>query len=131
MVADPGAVEENIGRVLDSWQELRYMKPDMRDVSIGMTGTLYRTVDSEKRKFCAIKYTSLYAINIMLAAISFGLETHPMDGFDEGCIKKELGIPQDNIIPKLVAVGWLRPRISLLPRAFRRNLDEFISFNAC
>jgi len=130
MIADPKAVDENIGRVLDSWQELGYMKPEMRETYIGMAGNLYGTEDSLTRKLFAVKNTALYAMSIMLAAKDFGLETHPMDGFDGECIKKEFGIPQDKIIPMLIAVGWLRPGITLLPRAFRRNLSEFISFNA-
>lgn len=31
MIADPKGVEENMERVLDSWQALGFMKPEMRD----------------------------------------------------------------------------------------------------
>lgn len=65
-------------------------------------------------------------MNLMIAAKGLGLETHPMDGFDEECIKKEFNIPGDKIIPILVAVGYLRSGIALLPRAFRRKLNEFV-----
>jgi len=54
------------------------------------------------------------------------LETHPMDGFDEDCIKKEFNVPADKIIPMLVAVGYLKSGITLLPRAFRRDIKEFV-----
>jgi nitroreductase len=129
MIADPKGLEENVGRVLDSWQELGYIKPEMRATYAGMTGSLYGTEDSLIRKIFAVKNTALYAMNIMLAAKGLGLETHPMDGFDEACIKKEFGIPGDKIIPMLIAVGWLRSGIALLPRAFRRNIGEFVKFN--
>lgn len=130
MIADPKGVEENVGRVLDSWQELGYIKPEMRDTYAGMTDSLYGTEDSLIRKIFAVKNTALYAMNIMLAAKGLGLETHPMDGFDEACIKKEFGIPGDKIIPMLIAIGWLKTGITLLPRAFRRNIGEFVKFNA-
>ncbi len=130
MVADPGAMEENIDRMLNSWQELGYMKPDMRDTYKGMANNLYGTDDSLKRKFFAIKNTSLFAMNLMIVAKALGLETHPMDGFDEDCIKKEFNIPEDKIIPMLIAVGYLSPGITLLPRAFRRNIDEFVKYNS-
>ncbi|MCI2424612.1 nitroreductase family protein [Candidatus Acetothermia bacterium] len=130
MVADPGALEENIERMLDSWQELGYMKPDMRDTYKGMANNLYGTSDSLKRKFFAVKNTSLFAMNLMIAAKALGLETHPMDGFDEDCIKKEFNIPEDKIIPMLIAVGYLRTGITLLPRAFRRKIDEFVKYNS-
>ncbi|MDQ7788336.1 MAG: nitroreductase family protein [Thermodesulfovibrionales bacterium] len=86
------------------------------------------TEGSLKRKIFAVKNTSLFAMNLMLAAKGLGLETHPMDGFDEDCVKKEFGVPADKIIPMLVAVGYLKSGITLLPRAFRRNIDEFVRF---
>jgi len=129
MVADPNGVEENIGRMLDSWVSLGYMKPEMRQTYEGMASGLYGSKDSLKRKIFAVKNTSLFAMNLMLAAKGLGLETHPMDGFDEDCIKKEFNIPEDKIIPMLVAVGYLRPGVNLLPRAFRRGIDEFLKFD--
>jgi nitroreductase len=121
-------VEENMDKVLDSWQELGYMKPEMREVSKGMAQNLYGTVDSLKRKLFAVKNTALFAMNLMIAAKGLGLETHPMDGFDEDSVKKEFGIPEDNVIPMLVAVGNLKDGVKLLPRAFRRPINEFVSF---
>lgn len=130
LVADPNAMEENIDRMLDSWQELGYMKPDMRETYRGMANNLYGEPDSFKRKIFAVKNTSLFAMNLMIAAKGLGLETHPMDGFDEGCIKKEFNIPDDKIIPMLIAVGYLREGITILPRAFRRRTDEFVKYNS-
>jgi putative NAD(P)H nitroreductase len=128
LVADPKAMEDNIDRMLDSWQQLGYMKPDMRDTYKGMANNLYGTDDSLKRKFFAIKNTSLFAMNLMVAAKGLGLETHPMDGFDEECVKKEFNIPEDKVIPMLIAVGYLKPGITLLPRAWRRKIEEFVKF---
>lgn len=128
IVADPNGVEDNIERVLDSWQDLGYMKPDMRETYKGMTNNLYGTVDSLTRKIFAVKNASLFAMTFMLAAKGLGLETHPMDGFDEGCIKKEFDIPEDKIIPMLITVGYLREGTVLLPRAFRRKPEEFVRF---
>ncbi len=130
MIADPKAMEENINRMLDSWQELGYMKSEMRETYKGMTNNLYGEPDSLKRKIFAVKNTSLFAMNLMLAAKGLGLETHPMDGFDEECIKKEFNIPEDKTILMLIAVGYLRQGITLLSRAFRRNIDEFVKYNS-
>ena len=47
---------------------------------------------------------------------------------NEECIKREFNIPADKIIPMLIAVGYLRQGITLLPRAFRRKVDEFVKF---
>ncbi len=130
IVADPKGVEENRERVLDSWQELGYMKSEMRETYRGMMKNLYGEEDSLTRKIFATKNASLFAMNLMLAAKGLGLETHPMDGFDENCIKKEFNIPADKIIPMLIAVGNLKAGINLLPRAFRREIGEFVRFEA-
>lgn len=128
MVADPAALEENIHNSLDSWVKLGYMKPEMKQTYLGMAGNLYSTPDSLTRKVFAVKNTSLFAMSVMVAAQGMGLETHPMDGFDETCIKKEFNIPGDSIVPMIIAVGYLRSGITLLPRAFRRELKDFVHY---
>lgn len=128
MIADPKAVEAHLHRVLKSWQELGYIKPEMEETYINMAKNLYDTEDSLRRKIFAVKNTSLFAMNIMIAAKGLGLETHPMDGFDEDRIKKEFNITADKIIPMLIAVGNLRTGVTLPPRAFRRNIEEFVGF---
>ncbi|NWF52569.1 MAG: nitroreductase family protein [Nitrospirae bacterium] len=128
LIADPDAVEDNLERVLDRWEELGYIKSEMRESYIGMANDLYGPKDSLKRKIFAVKNTSLFAMNLMISAKGLGLETHPMDGFDEKCIKNEFNIPEDKIIPMIIAVGYLKSGIKLLPRAFRRKLNEFVYF---
>lgn len=128
LVADPRGLEQNIDRMLDSWTALGYMKPEMRPTYDGMARGLYDTADSLKRKLFAVKNTALFAMNLMNSARALGLETHPMDGFDEACIKKEFNIADDQLVPMLIAVGYLKPGITLLPRAFRREISEFVTF---
>lgn len=128
MIADPRGGKENFKRVLDSWQELGYIKAEIRQTYIEMAKNLYGQEDSLKRKIFAVKNTSLFAMNLMITAKGLGLETHPMDGFDEECIKKEFNIPDDKIIPMLIAIGDLKKGITLLPRAFKRSIEEFVRF---
>jgi len=126
MVADPDFLEENFDRVLESWVRLGYMTEDRREGNWGLARKLYGTPESLERRYTAVKNTALFAMSLMLAAQGLGLETHPMDGFDEACIKKEFGIPGDKIIPMLIAVGYLKKGVKLLPRAFRRDIKEFV-----
>ncbi|MEW6052426.1 MAG: nitroreductase family protein [Nitrospirota bacterium] len=128
MIADPKGLEENLDRVLDSWIELGFLTPEKRETYATIARNLQGTEESLKRKIFAAKNTALFAMNLMLAAKGLGLDTHPMDGFEEDCIKKEFGVPADKIIPMLIAVGYLKSGVPLLPRAFRRNIDEFVSF---
>lgn len=97
---------------------------------VDLIGRLYGPPDSWTRKLFAAKNAALFAMNLMLAAKGLGLETHSMDGFDEAGFKREFQIPDDKLIPMLVAVGYLRSRTKLLPRDFRRPLNEFVSFDS-
>ena len=68
-------------------------------------------------------------MNFMIAAKGSGYETHPMDGFKAADVKREFHIPDDRIIPLLITVGFPRPGLMLLPRPFRREVDEFVKMN--
>ncbi len=126
IIADPEGVELNRERVLDSWAELGYIKNDQQRLMYqGMMNKLYGEKDSLTRKIFAVKNASLFAMNLMNAARGLGLETHPMDGFEVACVRKEFDIPDDKIIPMLIAVGYLKKGKSALPRAFRRDIEEF------
>lgn len=128
IIADPLAPEENAERVFQSWVDLGYMSPE--DAAKARAGAIkfQGEPDSLRRKLFAVKNSSLFAMNVMITARGLGLETHPMDGFNEDCIKKEFGIPEHTIIPMLIAVGWLRPAVVLKPRAFRRKLEDFVKY---
>ena len=130
IIADPDAVEENREKVLDSWQELGYMKPEMRETYQNMIQTLYGPRNSMKRNLFAVKNAALFAMNLMIAAKGMGMETHPMDGFEEACIKKEFHVPEQMLIPMLIAIGNLKTGITLLPRAFRRQIKDFVRYES-
>ena len=129
IVADPGSLEANIDRVLLKWVEMGYMVQDMVATYKGLAAKLYGTEESLQRKFFAVKNASLFAMSIMLAAREFGLETHPMDGFDENCVKREFNVPGDKIVPMLIAIGYLKPGVTLLPRAYRMEVKDYLAFN--
>jgi len=131
IIADPDAVELHGERVLESWAELGYLAgEEQKEVSRSMMKQLYGDKTSLTRKIFAAKNAALFAMNLMNAARGLGLETHPMDGFDEAAVKKAFGIPEDKIIPMLVAIGHLKQGVTLLPRAFRRDVEEFTGFDS-
>jgi len=131
IIADPDAVELHGERVLESWAELGYLAgEEQKEVSRSMMKQLYGDKTSLTRKIFAAKNAALFAMNLMNAARGLGLETHPMDGFDEAAVKKAFGIPEDKIIPMLVAIGHLKQGVTLLPRSFRRDVEEFTGFDS-
>jgi putative NAD(P)H nitroreductase len=129
IIANPNGVEENIDPVLDTNIKLGYMKAEAREATRKAPFAMYGEKDSLKRKFFAVKNTSFFAMSIMIAARGMGYETHPMDGFDEEGIKKNFNIPDDRIIPLLIAVGYPKPDLKLLPRAYRRDIENFTKYN--
>lgn len=125
IIADPDAADSNADRVLQGWIDQGYMQEDQKDTYRGLMKNLYGEKDSITRKLFAVKNASLFAMSIMVSAQGLDLETHAMDGFDEACVKKEFDIPEDKIVPMLIAVGRLKAGATILPRSFRREIDEF------
>ena len=129
MIANPNAIEENVDSMVKSWVDLGYIKPEAAESTRQMPFNTHGDKESIARKFFAIKNTAFFAMSVMIAAQGLGLETHPMDGFSADKIKAEFGIPEDRLIPLLITVGYLKPGVKLLPRAWRRDLKSFVKYN--
>jgi putative NAD(P)H nitroreductase len=130
IIANPNAIEENVDAVLKSWVELGYTPASAVEATRKMPFNQHGEKDSESRKIFAVKNTSFFAMLIMVAAKGLGLETHPMDGFSSEKVKTEFNIPDDRIIPLLITVGYPKPDLKLLPRAWRRDLNSFVKYNS-
>jgi putative NAD(P)H nitroreductase len=129
VIANPGAIEEHIDRVLADRVEKGYARPE--DIGRQRNGPfkMYGERESEARRLFAVKNASFFAMTFMIAARGLGYETHPMDGFNAADVKREFHIPEDRVIPLLVAVGHPSPTLKLLPRALRFGVDEFTRMN--
>lgn len=128
IIAKPSAVEEHFDAIMDDRERAGQMKPEMRKVYRDMAANLYGPVGSERRKVFAAKNAGLFAMTLMLTARGMGLECHPMDGFDEACVKQDFRIETDRVIPMLVAVGYPAQGHKQHPRAWRRSPDDFATF---
>ena len=74
------------------------------------------------------RQTIFAAQTFMLAAESVGLATVPMEGFDEGRVKKLLKIPRSMRIPLIIVVGYKAPDL-FVPLTPRLDLTEKVSLN--
>jgi len=101
------------------------MKPDQKEWFDGVTQGLYGTDEMSSQAF-ANKNTGLFAMSLMYAASHHGLQTHPMDGFDREGVRKEFGIPDNYWIPMLIAVGYLKPGVTVHPKGWRQSYDEMV-----
>lgn len=129
IIANPGAVEQNIDTILKKQVEAGTLKAENVEATKKMPFQLYDEPDSTTRKVFAVKNAGLFAMSLMLAAKGIGLESHPMDGFNQEKLKKEFGIPEPMIVPMLVAVGYPVPDIHLNARAYRRPVKEVLRYN--
>ncbi len=80
----------------------------------------------DKQLAFACKNTGFFAMTLMLAAKSLGLDTHPMDGFDHEGVIKEFNIPDNYWIPLLLAVGYFDKDKQLYPPKWRKSYDEIV-----
>lgn len=64
------------------------------------------SIPAVHKRYWLSKQTLLAAMNFMLAATAAGLATVPMEGFDEGRVRKLLNIPRSHIVPLVVCVGY-------------------------
>lgn len=114
-------VEKNWKEMLDSGA----MGPDQRDWFIDAVKSLYGWSPEASLAY-AVKNTGFFAMGLMYAATSLGLETHPMDGFDHEGVREAFNIPDNFWIPLLLAVGYKKPDVEVLPAKWRKTRDEIV-----
>jgi len=111
-----------------NWEEMLKsgaMGLDQRDWFLNATNSLYNW-NSDANLAFAVKNTGFFAMSLMYAATSLGLETHPMDGFDHEAVRKEFKIPDNYWIPLLLAVGYKKEGVELLPAKWRKMYNEIV-----
>ena len=101
------------------------MSEEQHDWFLEATKSLYGT-DIEKQTAFAAKNTAFFAMSLMYAAKSLGLNSHPMDGFDHDGVKEEFKIPDQYWIPLLLAVGHFNTGETLVPPKWRKTYDEIV-----
>jgi nitroreductase len=128
VLADKNGWQEGHPTAEKNWQEMLdkgSMKPEQREWFFNAAKSLYDWSPEANLAFAA-KNTGFFAMALMLAATSLGLETHPMDGFDHEGVRKEFNIPDNFWIPLLLAVGYKKPGLELHPAKWRKTKDEII-----
>jgi nitroreductase len=128
VLADKNGWQVGHPTVEKNWQEMvnsGAMGPEQRDWFLGAAKSLYGWSPEASLAF-ANKNTGFFAMGLMYAATSLGLETHPMDGFDHEGVRKAFNIPDNYWIPLLLAVGYPKPDLERLPPKWRKTQDEIV-----
>lgn len=127
-LADKSGWKEGHSTLERNWNEMISaggMTVEQREWFLNATKSLYGWSDDASLAFAA-KNTGFFAMSLMYAATSLGLETHPMDGFDHEGVRKEFSIPDHYWVPLLLAVGYLKPGAELHPPKWRKTYDDIV-----
>lgn len=128
VLADKNGWQEGHPTVEKNWEEMVNaggMTPDQRDWFLNAAKSLYGWSGEASLAF-ATKNTGFFAMGLMYAATSLGLETHPMDGFDHEAVREAFDIPDNFWIPLLLAVGYKKPGLEMQPFKWRKSYDEIV-----
>ncbi len=123
LIANTRAGFEHVDRVLQSWIELGYIKPEAKENLKSQIIAGWQDPHKAFRK--AVRDTALFGMTIMIVARAYGLETHPMEGYDETKLKEFLQIEDHKVVPMVIAIGYKDLSKELLPRAYRFKFEEF------
>jgi len=128
VLADQNGWQEGHPTLEKNWQEMLKagaMQLGQREWFVNAVKSLYDWSPKGNLAFAA-KNTGFFAMALMYAATSLGLETHPMDGFDHEGVREAFHIPDNFWIPLLLAVGYKKPGLELHPAKWRKTKEEII-----
>ena len=123
ILANTRAGFDNVDRVLESWLELGYIPENSKENLKAQIQMGWQDPQRAKKK--AVRDASLFAMNLMITARIYGLETHPMEGYDENKLREFLNIEDYLETVMIIAIGCKDPNKTLLPRAYRFSFKEF------
>ncbi len=128
ILADKDGWQEGHQTVEKNWKEMvatGAMQEEQREWFLNAARSLYDWSPDANLAF-ASKNTGFFAMSLMHAATSLGLDSHPMDGFDHEGVRKAFNIPANYWIPLLLAVGYKKPEVELQPAKWRKSAEEIL-----
>ena len=114
-------VEKNFKEMVKSGS----MEEKQYDWFVNACKGLYGETEEKQQAF-ACKNTAFFAMGLMFAATSLGLDTHPMDGFDNNAVREAFSIPENYWIPLLLALGYFDEEKDLHPPKWRKTFEEIV-----
>lgn len=99
------------------------MTEKQRDWFDNVRNKLYGTDEKTIRAF-SCKNTGFFAMSLMYAAKSLGIDSHPMDGFNHDKVMEEFKIPEHYHIPLLIAFGYFDESKELAAPKWRKSSEE-------
>ncbi|RXT03621.1 nitroreductase family protein [Ammoniphilus sp. CFH 90114] len=106
---------ENADRIYEDAVKVGYMTNEARQKLVENINGAYHNVHNFGL-FEAIRNASLAAMQLMLAAKSYGLDSVPMGGFNADALRQELRIPDRYTINMMIPIGYAEAPAHQTPR---------------
>ena len=101
------------------------MSEDQREWFDNVRQTLYGKNERTIQAF-SCKNTGFFAMSLMYAAKSLGIDSHPMDGFNQDKVMAEFKIPGHFYIPLLISFGYFNQEKILADPKWRKDYDDIV-----
>lgn len=124
ILADTEFVEDNLEDIVKHQLD-NGIPQDVVDRYANMAKAGHGEKGTDFRRKKALVSTTLFAMNLMYAASSFELETHPLGGFSEQKLMEAFNLDKKYEPVMLIAAGYKRPDAELYPRAYRIDPEIF------
>ncbi len=128
VLADKNGWQEGHSTVEKNWQEMLKagsMQEEQRGWFLNASKSLYGGDEQASLAFAA-KNTGFFAMSLMYAATSLGLDSHPMDGFNRDGVAELFKIPDNYWIPLLLCVGYRKKNLDLHAAKWRKGKEELL-----
>lgn len=102
--ANPNGWRDDLDKVIAMARETGQIKDD--NVASQMREKASTYLSSVDNRVWATKQTMIAFTHLMLLAESYGIDTAPMEGFNEVEVKAEFNIPDDFLVLALLAMGY-------------------------
>ncbi len=102
--ANPNGWRDDLDKVIAMARETGQIKDD--NVASQMREKASTYLSSVDNRVWATKQTMIAFSHLMLLAESYGIDTAPMEGFNEVEVKAEFNIPDDFLVLALLAMGY-------------------------
>lgn len=128
VLADKSGWQEGHPVFERTWDEMvkSGMPSEQRDWFLNATSSLYNWHGDANLAFAA-KNAGFFAMSLMYAAVSLGLDSHPMDGFDHEGVRTAFNIPDHYWIPLLLAVGYKKKGLERHPPKWRKSYEDIVT----
>ncbi len=136
-VADASAVAIILARkdpqnwskeIFADWKKKGYFNDDQVNSTVASIQNWPTWFGEVGMKTWAHKHAGLYGMALMVAAMQYGVQTEPMEGFESPKVRELFKIPDQYEIPMFVCLGYQNKELP--PQLDRKPVNKLIHFNS-